>query len=114
MIPFEAEAEQLKRSSWPRCDQLAVQLGQHGKAAVPALELATSRSTTGRICQFWMATRTTLSSFSARAVYGSRLYVVNNYPEAIFVFRAAGDTRPIRTISGAKMGLQKAIGIAAH
>lgn len=39
-MQFEQEAEALKKSAWPRCDQLAEQLSSRGAAAIPALEYA--------------------------------------------------------------------------
>jgi HEAT repeat protein len=37
-VQFQDQSDTLKRSSWPRCDQLAADLAQHGKAAIAALE----------------------------------------------------------------------------
>ena len=37
---FQEQSDALKRSSWPRCDQLAAWLAQHGTEALPALEAA--------------------------------------------------------------------------
>jgi HEAT repeat protein len=42
---FQAEAENLKKSSWPRCDQLAQALAAHGSTAADALEFASSSRT---------------------------------------------------------------------
>lgn len=39
-MQFEKEAEELRKSAWPRCDQLAEQLASQGVSAVPALEYA--------------------------------------------------------------------------
>lgn len=42
---FKDEAEALKKSAWPKCDQLADALSRRGNNAVPALESAlTSRT----------------------------------------------------------------------
>ena len=44
-MQFEDDAAALKRSSWPKCDQLAAALSARGKSALPALESAlTSRT----------------------------------------------------------------------
>lgn len=42
---FQEEANRLKASAWPRCDELALILVEHGKAAMPALEFAISSRT---------------------------------------------------------------------
>jgi hypothetical protein len=39
------ESNALKKSSWPKCDQLAAMLGARGIVAVPALEQALSSRT---------------------------------------------------------------------
>jgi len=45
MIPYEDEAEQLKKSSWPKCDQLVESLAAHGPSAMQALEYAAKSRT---------------------------------------------------------------------
>jgi HEAT repeat protein len=44
-MQFQAEADALKKSSWPKCDQLAQALATQGPRAAEALEFAlTSRT----------------------------------------------------------------------
>ena len=42
---FQEDAERLKASAWPRCDEFATTLASHGKSAIPALEFATKSGT---------------------------------------------------------------------
>lgn len=42
---FAAESEALKKSAWPRCDQLAAALVTHGASAADAIEAAASSKT---------------------------------------------------------------------
>jgi hypothetical protein len=44
-MQFATESEALKKSSWPRCDQLAADLAKRGHAALPALQAALSSRT---------------------------------------------------------------------
>jgi hypothetical protein len=37
---FQEQSESLKKSSWPRCDELASALAAHGHAALPSLQFA--------------------------------------------------------------------------
>ena len=37
---FQEQADRLKASAWPRCDELASMLASNGKSAIPALEFA--------------------------------------------------------------------------
>lgn len=39
-MEYETASDELKRSSWPKCDELAAKLAAKGPAALPALEAA--------------------------------------------------------------------------
>ena len=44
-MQYEQEAEQLKKSAWPKCDQIAEVLATRGRNAIPALEHASKSRT---------------------------------------------------------------------
>jgi HEAT repeat protein len=44
-MKYVAESDALKKSAWPRCDQLASGLAKHGSDALPALQSALSSRT---------------------------------------------------------------------
>jgi hypothetical protein len=44
-MKFQDESDALKKSHWPKCDEIAARLAKYGKSAVPALEAACASRT---------------------------------------------------------------------